>query len=212
MKFGPLCVGEFALGQKELQKGQKELQEGQKRLQAGQRELQESRRELRESQKEADRQLRELARASEKRTRELEELFTGQWGKLIESLVEGDLVNLLKNRKIAVEKTMTRVESKKKDGSSYEYDILAVNGNEVVAVEVKTTLRVKDVEYFLKKLKVFRKVFPEYKDKKIYGALAYLKANAHADKYSEKEGLFVIRATGSSASMTNHKDFAPKSF
>ena len=130
----------------------------------------------------------------------------------MESLVEGDLVNLLRKREIAVEKTMTRVESKKDHGPNYEYDILAVNGNEVVVVEVKTTLKVKDVEYLLKKLGAFKKIFPEYGEKKIYGATAYLRANAYADKHAEKEGLFVVRATGSSASITNSRDFCPRSF
>ncbi len=50
------------------------------------------------SQQETDRQMQETAR----RIRELNELFNGQWGKLMESLVEGDLVKLLQQRGIAV--------------------------------------------------------------------------------------------------------------
>ena len=45
---------------------------------------------------------------------------------------------------------------------------------------------------------------PEYGDKRAYGAVAYLKADEGSAVYAEK-GLFVIRATGSSASITNRR-------
>ena len=35
--------------------------------------------------------------------RRLEELFNGQWGKLMEALVEGDLIELLRQRGIEVD-------------------------------------------------------------------------------------------------------------
>ena len=38
----------------------------------------------------------------------LGELFNGQWGKLMESLVEGDLVGLLQQRGIAVHHTVNQ--------------------------------------------------------------------------------------------------------
>ena len=141
------------------------------------------------------------------------DVFSSSWGKFVESLVEGKLVGLLKNRGISVDKTMTRVRSSnKEEKSDYEFDILAVNGEEVVIVEVKTTLKTKDTKYFLKKLELFKKIFPEYSKKRIYGAVAYLKDDAYAATYSENQGLFVIRATGDSASITNKEGFKPKTF
>ena len=179
----------------------RELSRSQKETDRQLKELRESQQELNESQKKTDRQLQETNRR-----------FNSQWGKLIESLVEGDLIKMLRKRNIAVEKTMTRVKPKRREGIRYEFDILAVNGEEVVAVEVKTTLQPKDTDYFIKKLGVFRDIFPEYSDKRIYGAVAYLREDAHADTYSEKKGLFVIRATGDSASITNDGNFIPKTF
>ena len=149
---------------------------------------------------------------SDRRFRKLEELFTGQWGKLMESLVEGDLVSLLKERKIDVVATMTRIKTDREDVPNYEYDILAMNGREAVVVEVKTTLGKRDVDYFIKKLNVFKEIFKEYSNKEIYGAVAYLRENSGAVKYSEKKGLLVIRASGSSASIINKKSFKPKPF
>ena len=46
-------------------------------------------------------------RAADRRMDELDKLFNGQWGKLMESLVEGDLVGLLQQRGIAVQHTVT---------------------------------------------------------------------------------------------------------
>lgn len=54
--------------------------------------------EVAESQKETDRKLNQL-----------EKLFTSQWGKLMESLVEGDPVELLIQRGIPIADTTTRL-------------------------------------------------------------------------------------------------------
>ncbi|MDD4742452.1 MAG: hypothetical protein PHY20_12890, partial [Bacteroidales bacterium] len=57
---------------------------------------------------------------TDKKFKELSALFTSQWGKLVESLVEGDLVNLLNERGITVEKTLQRVKGNK-DGENFEF-------------------------------------------------------------------------------------------
>ena len=93
-----------------------------------------------------------------------------------------------------------------------EIDIIAKNGKEVVAVEVKTTLRVKDVNKLLNVLKRFSQLLPECKEKKLYGAVAYLRSQDSSEIYAEKKGLFVIRATGNSSRIINKKDFKPKAF
>ncbi|MCX6153853.1 MAG: hypothetical protein NT007_06830, partial [Candidatus Kapabacteria bacterium] len=48
--------------------------------------------------KETDRQMKK----SDKKLNKLEDLFTSQWGRLMESLVRGDLVPILNNRGIPV--------------------------------------------------------------------------------------------------------------
>ena len=148
---------------------------------------------------------------SQKGLKKLRDLFETQWGKLMESLVEGELIKLLNEKGIKVDYTSSRLQGEYK-GQSWEFDIIAVNGKEVALVEVKTTLKVKDTEYFISKLKSFTKWRPEYKGKTIYGAVAYLRSDEHSTKHAEKQGLFVIRATGSSANIINKKGFKPKAF
>ena len=164
-------------------------------------------REVAESQKETDRRMQE----TDLRLRKLDELFNGQWGKLMESLVDGDLVRLLNQRSIAVDHTITN--AKKNYGERrWEFDILAVNGEEVVVVEVKTTLKVDDVDYFVQRLQDFAELMPEFADRRIYGAVAYLKTDGSVTVHAGRQGLYVIRATGSSASITNAEGFAPRAF
>ena len=174
---------------------------------------------------EIDRRFKEQAREADRRAREsdirgdqfdrrlkkLDLLFNGHWGKLMESLVKGDLVGLLAGRGIGVT-GLAKEHERKLDGEDYEIDIIAVNGEDVVAVEVKTTLEKSDVDHFLAKLGDFKRVFHEYADRRLLGAVAYLKENSSSARYSEKKGLFVIRATGSSASILNREEFVPRTF
>ena len=165
-------------------------------------------REVSASQRETDRRMR----ATDRKLNKLEELFNGQWGKLMEALVEGDLVKLLSQRGIEVDHTACNLKSKN-GAPRWEIDIIAANGDEVVAVEVKTTLKVRQVTDFIETLKVFPVEAPTvYRGKRTYGAVAYLKADEKADVYAERQGLYVIRATGSSASITNQDDFKPRTF
>jgi len=146
---------------------------------------------------------------TDKKLNKLEYLFTSQWGKLIESLVEGDIITLLNQRGIEVTDTLKR-RAGCRDGINYEFDIIAINGNEIVIVEVKTTLRPGDIRDFLKKLKQAKNWMPEYSDKKVYGAVAFLTEDSGTSSLAERKGLFVIRATGDSASIINRNDFVPK--
>ncbi len=82
-------------------------------------------------------------------------------------------------------------------------------------MEVKTTLTLKDVDFFTETLKDFKNYFPRYKTETIYGAVAYLKSENKAHFYAEEQGLFIIKVTGNRtmvASIINKKDFKPKVF
>jgi len=146
---------------------------------------------------------------TDKKLNKLEYLFTSQWGKLVESLVEGDIITLLNQRGIKVTDTLKR-RAGCRDGINYEFDIIAINGDEIVIIEVKTTLRPGDIRDFLKKLKQAKNWMPEYSDKKIYGSVAFLTEDSGTSSLAERKGLFVIRATGDSASIVNRNDFVPK--
>lgn len=198
---------------------QKELQASQKEFQASQREAKREMKELRVAQKETNKQLKEtdkLVKETALQVKKTDARFNTQWGKLVESLVEGKLVEILNERGIEVLQTSQRTTAsyRKEDGQiqNKEFDILAVNGTEIVVVEVKTTLRPSDVNYFLKAVRNFKKYCSQYKSHIVYGAVAYLKSESEAHLFAERQGLFVIRATGDSANIINRESFKPKAF
>ena len=175
------------------------------------RQQQETERFLKEQAQETGRLLKKQAEDSERSLNRLKGVFTSQWGELVESLVQGDLVPLMQARGVAVDSIHQRVEGRR-NGEHYEFDIVAGNGEEVVVVEVKTTLRSEDVAHFLDKLRRFTTYQPLYRGNRVYGAVAYLKADGAVVKYAQRQGLFVIRATGKSARIVNTQDFKPAIF
>jgi len=156
---------------------------------------------------ETDKQFKE----TDRKIRELDRLFTSQWGKLVESLVEGDLINLLNTKGIKVHRTTQRAKGNY-EGQNYEFDIIAYNGDEIVIVEVKTTLRPEDVNDFHEKMWKVKIYLPEYANKTVYGAIAFITADGSSERMAEKQGFFVIRATGNSSFIINKEDFKPKPF
>ena len=150
--------------------------------------------------RETDRIVQETALQMKETDRKINKIsgdFDRKWGRLVESLVEGNLVKLLNSRGIQVKETSERVRgvrnTKDKYGKIYEgrceIDILARNGANVVVVEVKTTLQSKDVDTFLYKLNNLSYFFPSHKNSKIYGAMTYLTVNQSADTYAKKTRL-----------------------
>ncbi len=154
-------------------------------------------------------ELKEQAKETDRRLKKAEGLFTTQWGKLMESLVEGDLVPLLRERGIDVTETMQRVTGRR-NGEHYEFDIVATNGTEAVVVEVKTTLRPEDVADFLDRMSWYADRLRSRAGQTVYGAVAYLRCDQSVVRYAERKGLFVMRAAGSSASVVNPPDFEPR--
>ena len=142
--------------------------------------------------------------------------FKNKWGRFMEDLVKGDLRNILKGYGMEVIRVLSRVPFDYLNGAPRgEVNLIAVNGGEIVAVDVKTTLTAEDVKKFLQFLGDFRIFFPEYSNKKIYGGVAGLRLQDDVNYYAEKRGLFVIKAPGGESkvsTLTNAKDFKPKKF
>lgn len=167
------------------------------------------RKEYAQRMEERDKKFEQQRRQDRKKMNQLERLFISQWGKLVESLIEGDLVNILNRQGITINDTTTRLKGRQ-GNDHYEFDIIAHNGDEVVVVEVKTTLRPDDVNHFAGQLAQFKQWIQLYREKQVYGAVAFLRAEGQSEIMAQKRGLFVIRATGNSAAIINNDDFQPK--
>ena len=68
-------------------------------------------------------------------------------------------IQLVRTRGINVN-DIAREREKHVGEDTYEFDIIAIDGNMVVAVEAKTTLRPDNVMDFVKKMEKFKKIFP----------------------------------------------------
>ena len=219
------AIEENAEGMKELRKAQQETERGFQKLQKTQEKTEKS---LRESQEKTEKALRELSKNLKESNRELTKNlneangnFNNKWGKFLESLVKGDLVKLLSERNIKVDMVRSRLVASDSTGKEVgEFDVVAMNGKEIVAVEVKTTLTKEKVEKFINKLKMFKKYFSEHRDKVVMGGVAFLcepqyEEAESAAEYAEENGLFVILSPGGESNVTtmsNSKDFKPKPF
>ena len=162
--------------------------------------------------RETDRIVQETAlqmKDTDRRLKKLDYMFTGHWGKLMEALTAGGLRSALEERNIQVTGISPNAERVYKD-ERREFDLIATNGEELVVVEVKTTLKLKQVQYFLENIGSFKNYFPEYKDKKVYGAVAYLKSNDGASGYAERKGLFILNPVGNIVKIVNSARFCPK--
>ena len=189
------------------------------------RQLQQTSLEIRESHKRTEDEFRKIQREMKESHRKVNETisktngkFDVRWGKFVERLVEGDLVKLLADWNIEVNRIQPRfVYPLPKSNRKREFDLVAINGEELVIVEAKSTLEKKDVDNFMRKLHIFKKAPPaEYKDKKLYGGVAYLEVIKKADEYADGQGLFVIKSLGgktNSSIITNDPEsFRPKNF
>ena len=166
-------------------------------------EIKKNLKELSASQKETDRQMKE----TDKKLRAYIGDSGNRWGKLGENLVKGHLAQRLNEKGIQVERVITNLKNR-----FSEFDLVVINGKEVVVVEVKATLDPSDVEEFTEDIAKFKTWWPEFKNKKIYGAMAFLiKANKQANHLAQKRGFFVIEATGD-VIIQNKEAFKPKSF
>ncbi len=162
--------------------------------------------------KETDKRFKETDKKFDKYFGKVKELDRN-WGKLVESLVRPSVASQFRKRGIQVVGSGQRVE-RQRGGETTEIDILLTNTDAVIAVEVKTTLGVAEVdEHIEKHLKPFKRFFPEYADKKVYGAVAYIHLEENANRYAYKKGLFVLTfTTGDMVEIQNDSNFKPRSW
>jgi hypothetical protein len=129
----------------------------------------------------------------------------------IEEMVEPAVVRLFQERGIDVTQTMSRLKSQR-PGAAMEIDIVAVNGSKLVAVECKSRLSKDDVNDFVTRLQRFKVAFPQFREFRIYGAVAGIEIDQGIDAYAYRQGLFVIKQSGETVKIVNDAQFQPVGF
>ncbi|MCF8301708.1 MAG: hypothetical protein K9I94_00430 [Bacteroidales bacterium] len=94
-----------------------------------------------------------------------------------------------------------------------EYDIVLHNSEALIVIEVKYKLHPKDVDDFVKrKLPNFKKLFKEYHDKEIIGAMAGMSIPKASYELAADHGLLILTQTGDNIAVMNPDDFKPKRY
>ncbi|MDR2029204.1 MAG: hypothetical protein LBP93_06675, partial [Treponema sp.] len=92
-----------------------------------------------------------------------------------------------------------------------EIDILLQNTECIVAVEIKSKLREKDVDDHVRRLEILRRWSDKHGDKrKIQGAMAGAIVSREARRYALQAGFYVIVQTGDTVKIDIPKGFIPR--
>ena len=204
--------------------------ESERRLQETERVLKESSQEtervLKESSQETERVLKESGQETERRLRETERLLRessqrvdaqmGKWGNRLGEFVEWQVrpaaVKLFQERGIDVTELQSNISVDRGAEEGMEIDLLAVNGTQAVAVEVKSKLTQQDVDEHLERLAKFKRLLPRYQTMNILGAVAAFVIPTDVARYAYQNGLFVIAQSGQNLVILNDSKFRPKAW
>jgi len=123
---------------------------------------------------ETDRKIQETTQTIERVNRQLSQqlgALGGKWGQFVENLVAPACKTLFLERGIPVHQVSQRVK-RFEQGDTLEIDVLVQNQHHVLAVEVKSTLGVEDIQAFMEDLGRFHQFFLEQGERQPYGAVA----------------------------------------
>jgi hypothetical protein len=166
-------------------------------------------RELRVSQATTDEQMRRTDANLDRIGKQLGDLGLVQ-SEVAEELFFRNLKGAFKKTKMDIKKVKRNLKRK----GEGEYDLVAVDGGQVLVVEVKNKLDKRMVDRFLEeKLPRFKALFPEYEKYQVVGGMGALVVKDDVGKYAEKAGLYVLTQTDKGgATRLNREGFKPRAF
>ncbi|MBF0435194.1 MAG: DUF3782 domain-containing protein [Magnetococcales bacterium] len=211
---------------RKFQETDREFKERDREFKERDREFRERDREIRERDREVrDReiekvwqQIREVSAQMRETDRKVKEVsqqignLGSRWGEFVEGIVSPACETLFAARGIPVREVHQRVKAKLPGNRHLEIDLLAVNGDVIVPIEVKSRLRAEDVRDFIQRLGELKEFMPRYADAQVLGAVAGIVVEEGVDRYAMNEGLFVIVQSGDSVKLANDGKFVPRSW
>jgi hypothetical protein len=186
-------VASLAIDQKETDRQMQETDRQQKEFS----------REWRQKSAETDRQLKNLGKE------------IGGLGNTFGRFTEGFLIESLESILLKTFHLQHTARNLHGPNRSIEYDLIAYENttiNTVIAVEIKTQLTEDAILQVKKQLKAFPSIFPEHKDKKLYGAIAAVTDKEKLHPLLWKEGLYYFCASDDVVKLKIPKGFKPKNW
>jgi hypothetical protein len=167
--------------------------------------------EIEQQLKEAGKIAKENGKLIKETSRQLGDVHN-RLGDLVEHIILPNILKKVKPLGYGFKHVRTRYEFTDK---SYrviaEADILLINGEYLMIIEVKTVLRVKDVDNHLKRLERIRNAAcPPADSHKFIGCVAGAVVDETVKKYAHKKGLYVLEQSGDTVKLDIPEDFDPK--
>jgi len=101
---------------------------------------------------------------------------------------------------------------RKRNNTAAEYDIIMYNDYKVLIVEVKHNFKYNYLRDFYNRIKKFRILYHEYKNYKIYAAIAAMTFENDALKEAKEYGFYILTQNNQNIQILNPTDFEPTEF
>lgn len=138
-----------------------------------------------------------LSEDTNRSIKEMKNVFTTQWGRLVEALCKPAAYALFKKEGIEIDRVYEGMRKAKVKGQdAMEIDVALCDTSVAVIVEVKTRCCKRDIDYFLSQMKHCKEWFPDFANKKLLVAVAAIQYDNGADTYAQKKGLYVLQLSG----------------
>jgi hypothetical protein len=161
-------------------------------------------------QAETDRQMQETDRKMQETDRKISKLGS-RLGDLVEEIFFPNIMEKFNTLGYNFGNVATNVRYKEQGQVIAEVDIRLEDGDEVLIVEVKTTLSHKDVLDHLQRMERLRLYADAHKDKrKLLGAVAGAIAPEKVKTFAIESGLFVLEQTGDTIRIIIPQGFKPR--
>jgi hypothetical protein len=197
----------------EFMASMREIDESMRKFDEGMQKLKEKDEEAARRQEELDRKFKETDRFLKRVGRQIGGL-NRRFGQLAEHLVAPNIHKRFNERGFHIRARADRgCTIYTKDGSKVraEIDLMLEDSEYMIAVEVKATSTLADIEHHIKRLEILREERDGAGDKrKILGAIAGAMFNEKVKEAIIEAGMFVIEQTGDTMRIDVPGDFVPK--
>ena len=172
---------------------------------------------------ESDRKIRELSQESDRRMRKTEQFLKSvgkqmgglhrSFGELAEHLVLPGIIKRFNKLGYHFDAAFSRGMSIFDENKKFltEVDILLMNSICLMAVEVKSTVAMKDIEHHIKRMEILRDYYDKQHDKrKIYGTIAGAMFYPAEKQAATEAGFYVIEQKGDTMRIAVPEGFTPR--
>ena len=146
---------------------------------------------------EREERMERISRENKKAIKEMKNVFTTEWSRLIEALCKPAAFKLFKKEGVEIDRIYEGIHKAKEDGQDVmEIDVALCDTSVAVIVEVKTRCGKRDIDYFLSQMEHCKEYYKEFADKKLLVAVAAISFDTGAVKYAHRKGVYVLKLTG----------------